>query len=377
MGNRICVYAICRNELQFLEKWYLSMREADFIAVLDTGSTDGTWEALKELSERDEKIVISQKVYDPWRFDVPRNDCMDLVPRDCNILLSTDLDEYLEPGWSVPLREKWVDGKHERCTYRYIWSHLENGEPGRVFGYNKIHTWKWRWRYPVHELLWNTETQTETFSDEENLDLFDEITLHHYPDLSKPRSNYLPLLELRKKESSEDWYGLIYLAHEYYYQGHYEKALSELDFILTNYRDRYSSLEEASCHLFKGDSLVCLGREDEALESYGKAISVDDTYREPYVNMARIYLGRNDYDSARSILKRALDRTYRHYTWLERDISWSYEIYDLLSLACFYSGHKMESIAYSAIALSYKKDDDRLKENLRLCIENTEDRELI
>ena len=377
MINRICVYAICKNELQFLDKWYKSMREADLIVVLDTGSTDGLWEALQDLAKKDDKVIVSQKVYSPWRFDTPRNDCMDLVPRDYNILLSTDLDEWLEPGWAEPLRNSWIEGKHERCTYKYVWSHLENGEPGRVFGYNKIHTWKWRWRYPVHELLWNTETQTELFSDEENLDLFNSITLHHYPDQTKSRANYLPLLELREKESKEDWYGLIYLAHEYYYQGHYEKAIHKLDYILTNYKDKYSFLEEASCYLFRGDSLIKLGREDEALASYESAISVDCTYREPYINMAKIYLARNDYNSARDILRKALERTYRHYTWLERDISWSYEIYDLLTLACFYSGHKLESIAYSAIALSYKKEDARLQDNLKRCIECTEDRELL
>lgn len=74
------------------------MREADLIAVLDTGSTDGTYERFLELSKNDDKLIVSQKTYTPWRFDTPRNDCMDLVPRKYNILMSTDLDEILEPG---------------------------------------------------------------------------------------------------------------------------------------------------------------------------------------------------------------------------------------------------------------------------------------
>ena len=47
--NKICVYAISKNEAQFVERWYNSMKEADYVVVLDTGSRDGTAEKLKEL----------------------------------------------------------------------------------------------------------------------------------------------------------------------------------------------------------------------------------------------------------------------------------------------------------------------------------------
>ena len=47
--NKICVYAITKNEEQFVEKWYESMKEADSVVVLDTGSTDNTVNKLKEL----------------------------------------------------------------------------------------------------------------------------------------------------------------------------------------------------------------------------------------------------------------------------------------------------------------------------------------
>ena len=37
---RIYVYAICKNEEKFAERWVRSMQEADGICVLGTGSTD-------------------------------------------------------------------------------------------------------------------------------------------------------------------------------------------------------------------------------------------------------------------------------------------------------------------------------------------------
>ena len=39
---KICVYAICKNEEKFVDRWAESMKEADSIYVLDTGSNDNT-----------------------------------------------------------------------------------------------------------------------------------------------------------------------------------------------------------------------------------------------------------------------------------------------------------------------------------------------
>ena len=43
MGNyEVCVYAICKNEEQFADRWMDSWSEADRVVVLDTGSEEGT-----------------------------------------------------------------------------------------------------------------------------------------------------------------------------------------------------------------------------------------------------------------------------------------------------------------------------------------------
>ena len=48
MGKyNVCVYAICKNEAQFADRWMDSMSEADQVVVLDTGSEDGTVEKLR------------------------------------------------------------------------------------------------------------------------------------------------------------------------------------------------------------------------------------------------------------------------------------------------------------------------------------------
>ena len=380
--NKICVYAISKNEEKFVEKWYESMKEADAIVVLDTGSTDGTVEKLRSLG-----VTVEVKIIDPWRFDIARNESLKLVPDDCNILLCTDLDEVLEPGWSKPLKERWIEGKHTRASYKYVWSHLPDGSEGRVFRYNKIHSRDWIWKAPVHELLYNVNTNTNLYRYNEALDLFDEMTLHHYPDKKKSRSSYLPLLELRTKEDPTDYYGLIYLAHEYTYRHMHGKAIKLLLYILNNHSSQYSTIEQASCHLFIGDNFKALGdlanpedKEayyDNAISAYKDAIKIEPTYIEPYLNIGKILLVVKDYKLAEFYIKRGIENSFRHYTWLERDTSWSYEPWDLLCLAAYYSGNVKDSIVYATKALSYEPSNDRLKSNLELCLNNIDNKNLI
>ena len=46
---KVVVYAIAKNEKSFARRWMESMSEADEVVVLDTGSTDGTQQLLREL----------------------------------------------------------------------------------------------------------------------------------------------------------------------------------------------------------------------------------------------------------------------------------------------------------------------------------------
>ena len=91
---KICVYAISKNEEKFVKRWANSMKEADDIYVLDTGSTDNTVKLLQE-----ENINVTTKIINPWRFDVARNESLKLIPDDTDICVCTDLDEVFEKGF--------------------------------------------------------------------------------------------------------------------------------------------------------------------------------------------------------------------------------------------------------------------------------------
>ena len=136
--------------------------------------------------------------------------------------------------------------------------------------------------------------------------------------------------------------------------------------------DSYSAMAEYEEDLSKKELLY-----QNAIYAYIDAMKIDNTYIESYISLAKVLLKLKDFAAAEFYLKRGIERSYRHYTWLERDTSWSYEPWDLLCLASYYNGNKKDSIIYAAKALSFDPNNERLKNNLSLCLTNTTDIELI
>ena len=145
---KICVYAISKNEEKFVKRWTESMKEADEIYVLDTGSTDKTVDLLKE-----NDVHVVKKEINPWRFDVARNESLQLLPKDTDICVCTDLDEVFQKGWREKLEEVWQKNT-TRIKYTYNWKLDENNNPLVSFYTEKIHKLSgYKWKNPVHEIL--------------------------------------------------------------------------------------------------------------------------------------------------------------------------------------------------------------------------------
>ena len=178
------------------------MKEADEIYVLDTGSTDNTVKLLC-----DNGVNVRVEEITPWRFDVARNKSLDMVPDDVDICVCTDLDELFVPGWRSELEKVWKDGTN-RLRYIYNWSLDDKGKPIISFYGEKIHSRNgYRWTHPVHEVL-------SFDGDDEKFITTDNVIINHYPDSSKSRSSYLPLLELSVKECPDDDRNMHYLGRK-------------------------------------------------------------------------------------------------------------------------------------------------------------------
>ena len=360
MDNKICVYAICKNELKFADQWLKSMSEADFIVVLDTGSTDGTFDKLK----MDPRVTrVEQKVINPWRFDVARNESMKLVPDEANILVCTDFDELFEEGWGDALRSIWAEDTH-RVHYPYAWSHNSIGEPTDVFMYDKIHTRDYHWKFPVHEVLWPNE---EGWQEKENVVTeMDRIYLHHFQDTSKERKSYMPLLKLAVKENPDDSHVRLLLAREYLLYDDIDTALKEYKKVL-----EMPITDHPGYHLVKLEALgrcadIYARKEDNlhAIEYCNKFILADKTYREPYLILGTIYNSMGLYVLGEAVMKAMEEYTTRKYTWVERADSWVSAANDILAVSQFNLGKYEEALENGKIAYQHHPNDERISKNL-------------
>ena len=354
MGKyKIIVYAISKNEESFVDRWYESMKEADQIYVLDTGSTDKTVEKLKS-----HNIYVKQEIINPWRFDIARNKSLDLVPLDADICICTDLDEVFQKGWREKLEGSWND-KITRAKYNYNWYIDEDNNPKISYYLDKIHTRKnYRWIYPVHEILENTNNK-------ESIITLDNITLNHYPDRNKSRSSYLPLLELAIKENPNDDRNMHYLGREYMYYNQNDKAIKTLKKHLklesATWKDeRCASMRFISrCYIRKNNY-------KQANVWYEKAIKEAPYLRDPYVEKALLNFTEKDYNKVIYLCNKALDIKHNQKTYINETFSYDHTIYDLLSLCYYYKNEKDLSLYYINKAIEINPKLDRLKENKKI-----------
>lgn len=354
---KIYVYAISKNEEQFVDRWVSSMKEADNIYVLDTGSTDNTVQKLKNLG-----VITNQKLYDAWRFDTARNDSLELVPDDADICVCTDLDEIFLPGWREKLEEAWQENT-TRAMYNYNWYLDENNIPKINFYIEKIHSrHNYKWTHPVHEVL------TYIGNDKEVVIKCDDITLNHYPDRNKSRSSYLPLLELSVKEDPNDDRNMHYLGREYMYYGKYQEAIDtlikHLDLPSATWKD-----ERCASMRFIGRCYKQLKRYNEAIMWYEKAIQEAPHLRDPYVELALTYDLLKNYPQVEKYCLEALKITSHQKTYINELFSWNETIYDILSLSYYYQGKYLDALNTINKALEINPNDERLKKNKEYMID--------
>lgn len=351
---KICVYAICKNEEKFVERWVNSVKEADEIYVLDTGSMDNTVEELKKRG-----VIVSQKEIKPWRFDVARNLSLDMVPNDADICVCIDLDEVLEVGWRKKLEKIW-NNDINRLRYNYNWSLDDKNNPIVNFYIEKIHNRNnYIWTHPVHEILKYTGDGTEKFI------TTDDITVNHYPDNNKSRSNYLPLLELSVKESPNNDRNMHYLGREYMYYGRWNECIDTLINHLNLPSATWKDERSASMR-FIARSYINLKRYDEARMWLDKAIREAPYLRDPYVERALLEYQLSNYKEVEKYAKEALKIRKHEKTYINEPFSWNHTIYDLLSISLFYQGKLEESLFYSEKALGMSPNDDRLIKNNKI-----------
>jgi len=351
---KICVYAICKNEEQFVDRWMNTVSEADLVIVVDTGSTDKSIEKLREKG-----ALVYSEVIKPWRFDIARNTAMNHIPEDVDICVSNDLDEVFEPGWRNKLEKTW-DPTFTRARYLFTWSYNPDGTPNKQFPMEKIHRRHgFQWVHPVHEVLqYNRQ-------DEEKTVFIDGLVLNHHPDLNKSRNGYLPLLELSAKENPTDDRTIFWLGREYMFHKKYDLAIETLKKHLALPKAVWDEERSASmrfialCHAAKGNL------KEERLWLY-KAIGECQNIREPYLQMVKLGYREKDWSLVYAMAKKGLEITINSGSYLVQPESWDYSLYDYGALGAYYLGLYAEAYTLIKKACEFNNKDERLKKNLTI-----------
>lgn len=350
---KVVVYAICKNERAFADRWMASMSEADEVYVLDTGSTDGTPQRLEELGGH-----VTVETITPWRFDVARNRSLDLVPADADLCVCTDLDEVFQPGWREKVEEAWTPGV-DRLLYRYTWNFLPDGREGMVYWYDKMHRrWGCRWVNPVHEVLQFEGGEPQTR-------YVEGVHLEHHPDQNKSRSQYLPLLELAVEENPENDRNVHYLGREYFFYRRWEESIAMLKRHLALPSATWADERCASMRLLAKDYFA-LKMEGEGERWLLRAAGEAPHLREPWLDLADLYYHREDWYGVLWAVNRALAITQRPRTYISEAVAWGEHPWDLASLGYYYTGQLDKALEAAQRAAELAPDEPRIQTNLQL-----------
>lgn len=351
---KICVYAICKNEVGFARRWYQSMSEADEVVVLDTGSTDGTPELLELLGAR----VTREKIV-PWRFDAARNRSLELVGSDVDLCVCTDLDEVFRSGWREKAERVWAQGA-DQLRYRYAWSHKPDGSDDVVFWSEKMHARHgWKWVNPVHEVLsWQGTEPPRILA-------VPGIQLDHFPDDSKSRGQYLPLLELAVREQPENDRNMHYLGREYFFYRRWEDCIRTLKRHLALPSATWAE-ERCASMGYIAKSYDQLGQGRQAERWYLRAIAEAPWQREPWLDYGLHLYGEENWAGLLFVALRALEIRERPQTYLTRGDAWGALPYDLAALGAYYTGDRKTSLSMAEEAVRLEPENERLRRNLAL-----------
>lgn len=369
---KIVVYAIMKNEEKHIERFMKACASADRVVILDTGSTDNSAAIARDLGAH-----VYVETFSPWRFDVARNRSLDLVDEDADLCIALDLDEIMPEDWRDKLEQVWRPGLH-RVRYEFAWNHKPDGSPDKCYWAEKIHSRKcWHWKHPVHEVLVFTPPTVSEGDVPLAMQTVDaDMLVHHWADDSKPRSSYLPLLELAVQEDPTGDRNMHYLGREYWFKGEDDKALDMLQKHLACPNAKWDHERAASCR-FIGAIHSKRGNRQAAMNWFEKAVNECQESREAWVDLVQAHY----YSANHSTLSLAQRRKFftaltyyatralavgpiRPRTYITEDYAWGSVPWDMLAIAQGELGRPKEAFIAAWKACQLSPGDARLAANL-------------
>ncbi len=368
MTYRTCVYTICCNEILNIEKWVESVGESDFTVVLDTGSTDGSREILRNLLSAHPNMFYSERDYsihdiESFSFADMRNRCLEFARQmtgdpDDIIYISLDMDEFPNEGFFQMVKKDWKDG----TDLMFVESHSEWGDSCLRDKCHSSHG-GWYWKYRVHEQLFRDDRIPSDFVQYSSTASFLHRSLNTSSDfLSQKREKYYLLNRKQHEEHLQEIVPLRYLVSDAFGLGKYEESEGYWNDIFSLVRENrweYTKrtpddtwaetiIFEAYQHFIRKDilnsgnllnevsSMVTSGRIPESREFlvlWGDWFFEDDKKGLAY----EFYL---------AALRFKENSTYRLQDWMESRIG-KEEIHRKIALSLYHTGDYVSALAHA------------------------------
>lgn len=342
---RIAVYAIAKDEEEFVARFCDSAKDADIILIADTGSGDAT--VANAIASG---AVVHRLEVSPWRFDHARNASLALLPKDIDVCVCADIDEVFMPGWREEIERLWVKGT-TRMRYVFDWG------KGVVFKAEKIHSRHgYHWHHPCHESLRADPRITESWVESEML------MVKHLPDETKSRGQYLSMLKVGIMEDPHCSRNAIYYARELTFSNLWDEAVIELQRYL-QLPSAIWNAERAFAMRLLGDGMESLGRHQEALYWYRQSTFEAPGLREPHFHLAKALHRRSAWREALRVAEKALAVTHRELSYLSEPEAWGAGPWDIAAIASYNIARYTDAQTYGRTALSFAPNDIRLSSN--------------
>jgi glycosyltransferase involved in cell wall biosynthesis len=262
---KVCAYTIMRDEAENAVAWSETTIDADTRFVLDTGSADGTAEELEFVG-----VGVRRAVFDPFRFDDARNAALALAP-EADLYFRLDADERLPDDWRVQL-----DDAYDPHVRRYRYLVHNHGGIWETTTRDDLHVRQgMRWKYPTHEVLVGAGPI---------LDLPRLVVEHRSPVERRPHHlTNLNVLYQAVVEYPGDHRMAFYYARELWYAGNWDRCREAMT--------RFLALP-GGWAMERAEGYRILAAIDYEPERWlWKAIGEAPERREPWVDLARHYLG--------------------------------------------------------------------------------------
>lgn len=307
---RFAVYTIALNEEATAAAFMANTKDADYVVVGDTGSTDKT----AQIIQAGGGSVFPIRVH-PWRFDIARNTVLSVLPADIDFCISLDLDERLSPGWRDLLERQLQDTDYTRVSFRYVHFIKADGTHGAVGTKDFIHARDgYVWQHMVHEKLYRAPAATP-----EKPLFIPELVIEHRQEHGKNR-NYLPLLELECRQPGTSNQHIFWLLRDYLFAENWEQVLIWGPKFLAC--DGTWHVERANAMRYMAKAYAHVNDPTTALAFHLKSIAEAPGEREVWLDLTWYYLSRNEWVLAYAAITKCLSIQSRPTHYLTTEDAW-------------------------------------------------------